>query len=142
MKKQLVIFAVLLSFLFCMTAAAKDFVTVNVNGTKVESDVSAVLVNGSTMLPLRAVSNALGIKNEEIQWNQGSKSIEIRSGGKYIFLAVGATGALLDDSMITLNTAPYIENGTTLVPVRFVSEALGATVSWDGASKTVTITKN
>jgi hypothetical protein len=44
--------------------------------------------------------------------------------------------------MITLNTAPYIENGTTLVPVRFVSEALGATVSWDGASKTVTITKN
>lgn len=141
MKKKLIIVAVLLSFVFCIAASAQTVITVKVNGNNIVSDTPAVLVNNSTMLPLRAVSNALGVKNSEIQWNDSSKSIEIRSGGKYIFLAVGASGAIVDDTMITLNTAPYIQNGRAMVPVRFVSEALGAKVAWDGNSKTVSITK-
>lgn len=117
-----------------------DEVTVFVNETQVVSDTPAVIVSGSTMLPFRAIFNALGISDDCIKWNQNSKSIEIRKGDNYIFLVVGNTGAIVNDKLVTLNAAPYIEDGRTLVPVRFVSEALDADVQWNKATKTVTIT--
>jgi len=141
MKKKLLVLLVLGCLVFGIGVSAEEVVTVYVNGTKVVSDVPAVLVNNSTMLPLRAVCNALGVKNSEIQWNNSSKSIEIRSGGKYIFLAIGSQGAIVEDDMVTLDTSPYLQTGTAMVPVRFVSETLGAQVDWNGNTKTVTITK-
>ena len=56
-------------------------------------------------------------------------------------MAIGSTGAIVNNSLITLNTAPYIENGRTMVPVRFVSEALGALVEWDGEKGSVYISR-
>jgi len=141
MRNRIAILVVLLVFAFIMGASAQTAITVKVNGSNIVSDTPAVITNGSTMLPLRAVSNALGVKDADIQWNESSKSIEIRSEGKYIFLAVGAMGAIVDDGMVTLNAAPYIQNGRTMVPVRFVSEAMGANVDWDNSTKTVSITK-
>ncbi len=138
------IFAVvcIIMMLFSMTAVyADDSIKVVVNGTQVTSDVPAVIVSGTTMLPFRAIFNALGVSDDSIKWNATSKSIEVHSGAQYIFLAIGNTGALVNDSLVTLTVAPYISSGRTLVPVRFVSESLGADVKWDSTTKTVTITK-
>lgn len=136
-----VMLLVLVLCLFAFPAYGTDRITVLVNGKQIESDTPAVNSNGSVMLPFRSVLNALGVSDESIKWNPGSKSIEIRDGNRYIFLVAGNTGAILNDSMIMLNAAPYIDNGRTLVPVRFVSEALGADVRWDPDTKTVTVTK-
>ncbi|GAB1477380.1 hypothetical protein MASR2M70_22180 [Bacillota bacterium] len=116
-------------------------VKVYVNGKEVVSDVPAAIVSGRTMLPFRAVFNALGVGDDSIKWNRDSKSIEVSKEGKYIFLAVGSSGAIFNDNLITLDAAPYIENGRTLVPVRFVSEALEAKVEWNDKTQVVKITK-
>ena len=120
---------------------AADDVTVYVNGKKVVSDVPATIVNSRAMLPFRAVFNALGVKDDAIIWHQNSKSIEVSSGGKYIFLAVGNSGALVNDTLVSLDAAPYIKQSRTFVPIRFVSEALGADVKWNAKTRVVTITK-
>lgn len=136
---QIITMILILSSLTCVYGA--DKVTVVVDGKQVVSDPQAVLSSaGSAMLPFRSIFNALGVKDESISWNSNSKSIEIHHGSQYIFLMIGNTGALVNDSLITLNTAPYIENNRTFVPVRFVSEALGADVQWVKETKTVVIT--
>lgn len=122
-------------------AYGADQVTVVVDGKQVVSDPPAVITDsGSAMLPFRSIFNALGVADESISWNSNSKSIEVHKGDRYIFLLIGNPGALVNDSFITLNAAPYIENGRTFVPVRFVSEALGADVQWIKETKTVVIT--
>lgn len=59
---------------------------------------------------------------------------------KVIKLQIGNKNALVDGNKLTLDVPPQIINGRTMVPVRFISEGLGADVGWDGATKTVTIT--
>jgi len=141
--KRKVLFVVILILLCSMTTVyGSDEITVIVNGKQVISDVTAVISpSGSTMLPFRAIFNALEVSDESIKWNPNSNSIEVRSGNQYIFLLIGNAGALVNDRFVTLNAAPYIQSGRTLVPVRFVSEALGADVQWNKDTKTVTITK-
>ncbi|MEL7658907.1 MAG: copper amine oxidase N-terminal domain-containing protein [Bacillota bacterium] len=141
MKKRFVTLCLIFVLFSSSAIYADDNITVIVNGKQVKTETPAVMVSGTTMLPFRSIFNALGVGNDSIKWTPGSKSIEVRSGDKYIFLAIGNSAALLNDSLITLNVAPYISNGSTLVPVRFVSEALGADVQWDKTTKTVTITK-
>ena len=87
-----------------------------------------------------SIFNAL-VSDENIVWSEKSQHIEARDGNNYIFMAIGSTGAIVNNSLITLNTAPYIENGRTMVPVRFVSEALGALVEWDGEKGSVYISR-
>lgn len=142
MKRILLIFLMITILVLPAFAVygADDGITVMVNGVRVESDVPAMNVSGSTMLPFRAIFNALGVGDDKIKWNQNSKSIEVREENTYIFLVIGSTGAVVNDKLITLNAAPYIDNGRTYVPVRFVSETLGADVDWDKSTKTVKIT--
>ncbi|MCX8095787.1 MAG: copper amine oxidase N-terminal domain-containing protein [Caldisericia bacterium] len=59
---------------------------------------------------------------------------------KVIKLQIGNKLAYVDGSQLPLDVPPQILNGRTMVPVRFISEGLGAEVGWDGATKTVTIT--
>lgn len=59
---------------------------------------------------------------------------------KVVKLQVMSPTMYVDDKEVNINPAPYIKNGGTLVPVRAISEAFGAAVSYDGPTKTVTIT--
>lgn len=137
------IFCILcLSLLISTLAAfAESEVSVYVNGSPVVADTPAVIQNGRAMLPFRSILNALGVSNESICWNAGSRSIEIRHDGTYIFLMIGSDFALVNDMPTTLESPPLIRDGRTLVPIRFISEALKAAVAWDAATKTVSITQ-
>ncbi|MBC7075842.1 MAG: copper amine oxidase N-terminal domain-containing protein [Syntrophomonadaceae bacterium] len=131
-----------LMFIFLIPAsvcASGEDVLVFVDGKKVESDVPATIVNGSTMLPFRSILNALGITDDQITWREKSKSIEVVTDNTYIFLVVGSKGALINNNMIMI-VEPFITKGRTMVPVRFISEAFGASVKWDGNTRTVSIT--
>ncbi|MDD3170083.1 MAG: copper amine oxidase N-terminal domain-containing protein [Eubacteriales bacterium] len=140
--KKIILILIIAILAFPMPAVyGADQISVLVNGKQVVSDVPAVNVSGNIMLPFRAIFNSLGVGDDSINWNQSSKSIEVRQGKTYLFLIIGNSGALVNEKMITLNASPFIENGRTYVPVRFVSEALGADVQWDGTTRTVTITK-
>ncbi len=108
-------------------------------GTMVENDVAPQVVNDRTMLPIRFVAEALGAT---VNWTEAEPDkVQINKEGKIIDLYIGSAEAYVDGKKTMLDSPAFIENDRTFLPVRFISENLGATVAWDEATERVTITK-
>ena len=104
---------------------------VTVDNEAVIYDVAPVIRNDRTLVPIRIVTETLGGK---VDWNGATKEVTLNIDGKEIKMTVGKT-------LEKYGVAPVIIDGRTFVPVRFVADELGATVAWDDATKTVTVTK-
>ena len=133
---SLIITALLLLTLSVNTYAA-DEISVYVDNTKVKFDVPPQIIGGRTMVPLRAIFESLGAT---VNWDASTRTITAYN----ITTVVKAT---IDSNIISVNyvdktmdVAPMIINDRTLVPARFVAEAFGCNVDWNGNTKTVTIT--
>jgi len=107
-----------------------------INADTVSLDAPPIIKNGRTLVPVRFISEALGA---EITWDPVFQIIDIVLGNDTIRLQIGKNFASVNNKKIAIDTAPIIDHGRTMVPVRFISEALGAEVVWDNATKTVTI---
>lgn len=92
--------------------------------------------NGKVMVPFRFLAESLGAT---VAWDSYDKRITFTRGKQTIYLWIGRSYAIVDGKMVNLDTPPVISSGSTFVPVRFVSEQLGAVVSWDQKNKMVTI---
>ncbi|MEM3385723.1 MAG: stalk domain-containing protein [Nitrososphaeria archaeon] len=114
-----------------------DVKQVLVNGNLLEIDVPPMIINGRTLVPLRFLSESFGA---EVNYNDKTKTITIDYGKNKIILTVGKKVASVNGKTYSLDVAPVIYNGRTLVPIRFISEIFGADVVWDGTSKTIIIT--
>ena len=119
------------------TAAAAGAITLVVNGRTVQSDAAPFITDGTTLVPVRVVSENLGAS---VQWDQATRTVTIGLGSTRIVLTVGRTTATVNDRSVVLSQAARIVAGRTFVPLRFVSEALGASVDWDQQSRRVTVT--
>ncbi|QKS72465.1 tetratricopeptide repeat protein [Paenalkalicoccus suaedae] len=93
--------------------------------------------NGSTLVPLRFISESFGAN---VTWKQADRSITIELGEDTIRLTEGSIYGRVNGTQKTLRQAPVIVNGVTFVPIRFVSEELGAVVQFE-APRTVNIFK-
>ena len=89
------------------------------------------------MVPMRAIFEIFGC---EIEWNDATKTVTATKDGKTIKLTINSPTAYIDGKSYTLDAPATIVNSRTLVPLRFISEALNATVTWDDATKTAIIT--
>lgn len=118
-----------------MTLGKTDY---TVNGEAKTMDVAPIIVNSRTMLPVRYVAEALGA---EIGWDGATSTATLKTADTEIKITVGAATATVNGQSVTLDSPAFIENSRTYMPVRFVAETLGATVAWDGATSTATITK-
>lgn len=67
--------------------------------------------------------------------------VTIIDNGRVVQLTIGSTSMIMNGGTISMDTAPEINNGRTCLPVAWVAQALGATVSWDATAQTVTITQ-
>lgn len=95
---------------------------------------------GRTMLPLRAVSNILGIDHENIIWNPEKQSILISGTDRTIYCQIGSKEIIVDGMPQKIDTKPIIKNGTTFLPLRGILHAFGISeddITWDDNSKTV-----
>ena len=111
-------------------------ITVLFNGEKMEFDVPPVILNGRTLVPLRAIFEKLGA---EVSWDAVSETaIGVRRGVK-VSVTVNSSAATINGKAVTLDQPATLIDGRTLVPLRFVSESFGAEVSWDQETKTVSI---
>ena len=99
----------------------------------------AVSINGRTMVPMRAIFEALGAT---VAWNEATQSITAVKGTDTINLFLNKTTAYINGNTTAMSAAPVSVNGRTMVPARFVAEAMGCTVGWDEATQTVNITTN
>ncbi|KNY27497.1 stalk domain-containing protein [Pseudobacteroides cellulosolvens] len=138
-KITLTIIALLLSFMFSITANGNSFIKVTVNGKTVEFPDAQPFIDesGRTQVPARFVSQALGCT---VEWAAATTTVTIKKGKDTIKLKVGESKALLNNVQKTFDTKARIKNSRTFVPLRFVSETLGAKVTWDSIAKTVIIT--
>lgn len=117
-------------------ASGKD-IKVMLDGQELLFDTNPRLVNGTVMVPLRGIFEALGM---DVQWDVKTRTVTAVKGETRINLTVNSTTASKDGVPIQLETAPYIDlKGRTFVPLRFISESLGATVEWDQATGRVFI---
>lgn len=117
-------------------AAAADDITLVINGRTVATEVPPLLVDGTTLVPIRVVSESLGAG---VNWNQAAQSATIVAGSTRIVLTVGRTTATVNGASVALTQAVRIVSGRTMVPLRFVSQALGASVDWNQTKRQVTI---
>ncbi len=117
----------------------QNTVAVYVDGEKLSFPDQAPFINpdNRTLVPVRFVSEALGA---DVEWNGEQQRVDISHQGKGIKLTIGQKEAQVDTGIVTLDTNAAITNSRTMVPLRFVSECLGAQVRWEAAERAVYIT--
>lgn len=97
------------------------------------------MINNRVMLPIRTIAEAIG---STVEWNGETNEITIVRAADTLKLTVGNRFAYKNGKAITLDVAPYIKDGHTFLPVRFVSEQLGQKVTWAAKPQIVSITEN
>ncbi|MEF2968373.1 copper amine oxidase N-terminal domain-containing protein [Paenibacillus sp. M1] len=130
------------AFVSCLSpvASADIFddskVKVIYNGTEQNFEPKAVIWNDYTLVPFRQVFELYGA---DVQWNNETKMITATKDDLSIEIPASGKKAFINGEEIELAQGPLNAKGTTLVGLRFVSEALGAEVSFDKATLTVYI---
>lgn len=109
-----------------------------VNGVAKALDAAPIIRQNRTMLPVRFVAENLGAA---VTWDGTTSTATLTRSDIEIKITIGATTATVNGEEKPLDAPAFIENSRTYLPVRFVAEALGGTVAWDGATSTATITK-
>ena len=115
--------------------------------TKVELDAPAYInAEGYTMLPVRAISTSLGIDNNNVLWDQATKTVAILYGDRIISMTAGASVMYVNGSSIPTSSSVEIVNDRTFLPMRDLATALGVTdLTWDTdptTGKTTTVYMN
>ncbi|MBE2904899.1 MULTISPECIES: stalk domain-containing protein [Anoxybacillus] len=123
-----------ISFLTMATSAeATNVRTVRIpiisNGKVLQTDTSPIMVNNRILVPFRAIAQSTGAN---VFWNANTKQVTVQKNKKVIFLTVQSSTATINDQTVTLDAPPIIYKGRTLVPIRFIAEALDANVQWTG----------
>lgn len=107
-----------------------------VNGKEPTMDVRPVIKEGRTLVPVRAISEALGA---DIAWDEATQTVTIVRDGITVVLTLGSNIALVNGEEVVLDVTADTIEGRTMVPARFVSTALQAIVAWEPTTETVVI---
>lgn len=127
----------LLGLVASVASAAQVTVSVQVNGTALKfSDAKPYYENNRVMIPIRFVSEALGAK---VGYGL-DRSVTIELGTKKILMKINSDTVTVNSVIQKLDVPARLQQNRTYVPLRFVSEALGAEVGWNQEKRLVTIT--
>ncbi|KKO51889.1 N-acetylmuramoyl-L-alanine amidase family protein [Paenibacillus sp. DMB20] len=98
------------------------------------SDVKVENISGTVMVPIRVISENLGYSAD---WDKSTKTVTVLGNGTTVEMVIGSEYAKIDGQRLKMNKAPLLRGGTTMVPLRFVSEQMGLNVAWDNQKKAV-----
>ena len=122
-----------------MTIGSADYV---VNNEVLEGDAAPYIKDGRTMVPFRALGEALGA---EVVWDNDARTVTYTLGDNEVVMTIGETTYTVNGEEATMDVAPEIVDSRTFVPSRFVTEALGATITplanADGTTAAIVIQK-
>ena len=112
-------------------------IKVILNGTELSFDQLPIIQNSRTLVPLRAIFEAMGAT---VDWDGDTQTVISTLFGTTVKLTIGSNILYRNDEAKTLDVPAQIVNNHTMVPARAVAEAFGANVDWDGDTQTVYIT--
>lgn len=125
------------SAVFMTGLATAQPITTELNGQRLTFDQPPVMQQGRVMVPLRGIFENLGAN---VIYDPANRTIKATGDDRTVELALGQRQALINGRQVYLDVPAATLGGRTMVPLRFVSEALGADVKWMSATKTVAIT--
>ena len=125
------------SFATTQQPAPTQDISIQVNGELIPTIVSPTIIDGRTVVPVRAVTEALGAS---VDWDGSTRSVTIARGDNTIVMTIDSDIATVDAVTTTLDVAPILVNDTTMLPIRFIAESFDLDVEWDESSRTVIIT--
>lgn len=133
------------SIFFNRTVYAQDIekfipISISINDQYVMTDANPLISEDYVYVPLRTVTQALGVL--DITWHEEDQSVSILDNDKEIVFFLDSTKVLINGEEKQMSSKPIIDNNRTLVPIRFISENLGFDVFWNEATYTVDITKD
>src|ERR1700736_4543316 len=117
--------------------ASAPYVRVFIDGQPVVFDVPPVIASGRVLVPLRGVFQRLGAL---VTWDPSTQTVLAERADTSVDLRIGDTQARINGQPTFMDVPALLVSGRTMVPLRFVSQALGPQVSWDAPSATVQIT--
>ena len=118
---------------------AKTRANVTLDGNWVNTENLARVVNGRTMIPVRCLAEQLGA---DVSYDKTLKAARIVRAGVEIVMPIGSKTCTVNGQPFTMDVAPYIENGRTMIPARYVSELFGQSIQWVAESRTAAVTEN
>ncbi|UJF35069.1 stalk domain-containing protein [Paenibacillus hexagrammi] len=111
-------------------------VSVQIDGKEQRFEQAPVIVNGSTMAPLRAIFESLGAT---VDYDAATRTVHASKGQTTVELVLDESSALVNGRVVRLDEPARLVNGFTVAPARFVGETFGGQVTWDRESRTVTM---
>lgn len=138
MKKKILSIIVSLGILLSLfnPASASDSIKVYINGELQSYNQQPILQNNSTLVPLRGIFESLGAT---VDWNGGTQTVTATKESTLVILKIGSTKPTINGNVKTISTPAQIINNSTMVPLRFIGESLGADVNWNGNTRSITI---
>ena len=118
------------------SAFAAGTIAIKIDGATVSSDTAPVVENGVTLDPVRVVTENLGA---DVLWNQTKKQATVKTAAYAVVFTVGSKSYTVNGTVKTLEVAPKFVNSRTMIPLRALSEAIGAEVIYDATSKTAIV---
>lgn len=134
-KVKVGVATLLLGLSLATPALAKDL-SVKVDGQNIKLDVPPVVKESRTLVPIAPIAEQLGA---DVTFDSGSQTVGIKTVDKNIKISIGSKHVQVNNESQTLDVPAEIIDGRTMVPLRFVGEALGAKVNYDSSDKTVNI---
>lgn len=129
----------LVSFGFDVVGSAVRVISVTVDNRLVAFDVAPEIIRGRVMVPIRSIAETLGAT---VAWDEVNRTVHIRKNATGISLLLGSVVARVNERAIELDVPAFASGGRTLVPLRFISEALGFGVTWhERTGRVAVITK-
>ena len=120
-----------------VAAVGQATVRVYVNGEQVMFDQQPIVIGSRVLVPLRGIFEKMGAT---VVWLPESRTVRAQRATTSVELRIGSSTAYVNGAAVTLDVPAQIAGGRTVVPLRFISESLGAQVNYDANSRTVTIT--
>ena len=114
-------------------------ISVRLNGNKVYFDQLPVIENDRTLVPLRAIFEAL---DAEVLWDAETRTVSSTKGDISVSLTIDDVNATVNGTIEVLDAPAKIINDRTMVPVRFIAQSFGAAVDWDPNTRTVIVASN
>lgn len=114
-------------------------IKVELDNTRLAFDVLPVIKNGRTLVPMRAIFEALGA---DVEWDGKTQTITAKNKDVTIQMQIGSNTLIKNGESLKIDVCPQLVGGRTMVPVRAVSDSFNVTVDWNGYTQTVSLFTN